>query len=702
MERTMNMDFKTERIENGLRIQHGPLRLDVDSSLALRPALACGEKHLSPVTAETPLAPSFGIQLEGLPVTAFRADWERLEVREVSNSLGAGRKVAVYASAVQYGNALYQPLEISVRLELEFYERFPSALIGSAEFTNLGKRTYKIDRLTGSHYRLDRRLLDPAAAPWAFASYQGAAYRWGTDYEVVWLDSRFSRRNFMGVGELTGEGGEGGGTPLVDLWCPETGLAVGSAEPRPEWISLPVNTCRDGLVELSVEEVPEARLGQKTSLAPGESVRGIRSLTILHSLDFHDALRTYADILRSQGVAIPLTSPAACHEPYWKSWGFGLDFTQEQIFGAVTDLKEFGIRTALLDDGWFVHYGDWEPHPAPGKFPGGEKDLREFVRRMQAEGIKIGLWWYPQGVSPDSRLAAEHPEWLIRREDGSFPACQRGLYYLCADCPQAVEYVRGLTVKIMSDWGFDSLYLDTTGLSAAPPCFNPDHGHSSPLDSYRNQYKLFRAVFETAQEIKSGCMIEMCICGIPHDPFKMPYYNLANASDPVNLLQVRRRIKVEKAFRGPSFAVGDCYQIPMHEWEGWSCPESFESALGTGAQATTLYSRLTDAQRADWRSWFGLYRKLDLSRGEYLNLYDLAWDKPEAHVVKKGERLYYGFFAERWSRATPLTLRGLEPGRAYRVRDYADERDLGVITSAKPLLPVAFKDSLLLELTPES
>jgi len=74
MERTMNMDFKTERIENGLRIQHGPLRLDVDSSLALRPALACGEKHLSPVTAETPLAPSFGIQLEGLPVTAFRAD----------------------------------------------------------------------------------------------------------------------------------------------------------------------------------------------------------------------------------------------------------------------------------------------------------------------------------------------------------------------------------------------------------------------------------------------------------------------------------------------------------------------------------------------------------------------------------------------------------------------------------------------------
>ena len=44
-------------------------------------------------------------------------------------------------------------------------------------------------------------------------------------------------------------------------------------------------------------------------------------------------------------------------------------------------------------------------------------------------------------------------------------------------------------------------------------------------------------------------------------------YNVADASDPVNLYQVRRRIKVEKAFRGGSFCVGDCYQVPEDEWE---------------------------------------------------------------------------------------------------------------------------------------
>lgn len=695
------MDFKTTRTENGLLIENGPLRLNIDHGLAMRPSLCVDGAARSLVTAETPLRPAFHIQLEGFPVTAFRVDWESLEVREASCAMGKGRKVILRALAAQHGNPLYRNIEVVARVELEFYERFPGVVIGSAEFTNEGPRGLRIDRLAGSHYRLDRRLVDPEADPWDFASYQGAACRWGMDYSVVRLDSGFSRRNFMGVEELTGAEGEGGGTPLVDIWAPELGFAVASAEPRPEWISLPVRVCRDGLVEVCVEEVPEARLGQKTSLGPGESVRTIRSMTILHSLDFHDALRAYADILRSQGVAIPLGSPEACHEPYWKSWGFGLDFTIEQIYGALGDLKEFGIRTALLDDGWFVHYGDWDLHPAPGKFPGGEKDIRAFVERMQAEGIKIGLWWYPQGVSRDSRLAKEHPEWLIRREDGSYPVDQRELYYLCAECPKAVDHVRSLTEKIMSDWGFDSLYLDTTGLSAAPPCFNGAHSHASPIDSYRNQYKLFRAIYETAQQIKPGCMIEMCICGIPHDPFKMPYYNLANSSDPVNLYQVRRRIKVEKAFRGPAFAVGDCYQIPIHEWEGWSCPQSFESALGTGAQATTLYSKLTPEQRETWKRWFGLYRELGLSSGDYLNLYDLAWDKPEAHVVRKGERLYFGFFAERWSRVTPLDLRGLEKGRTYRVHDYAGNRDLGVVSGDSPRLPVAFADSLLLELTPE-
>ena len=62
-----------------------------------------------------------------------------------------------------------------------------------------------------------------------------------------------------------------------------------------------------------------------------------------------------------------------------------------------------------------------------------------------------------------------------------------------------------------------------------------------------------------------------------------------------------------------------------------------------------------------------------LSKGEYLNLYDYAFDKPEAHVIRKDGALYYAFYAPGWNGA-PIELRGLEPGRKYTVTEYtADE-----------------------------
>ncbi|MBN2290369.1 MAG: alpha-galactosidase, partial [Candidatus Glassbacteria bacterium] len=579
-------------------------------------------------------------------------------------------------------------------------EDLPNVVIGSAEFTNLGEQVLSIDELVGNCYRLDRRLADPAEPSWRFASYQGAAYRWGHDYSLVWTASDTDRRNFMGTGQLSGSGGEGGGTPLVDLWTQECGLAVCSAEPQPEWISLPVRTGRDGLVEVCVAEVPEERLGQQCTLDPGETCSTIRSALVLHRGDFHDAVRTYAGLLRAQGVAIPASSPAAAYEPYWKTWGFGLDFTLEQIYGALEEIGDFGIGTAVLDDGWFTCYGDWEPNPAAGKFPAGEKDMRAFVGRMHAEGFKVGIWWYPQGVSPESRLAKEHPEWLVEDRDGSRLVCGRGLFYLCPGHPEVVEHVAALAGKFLADWDFDTLYLDTTGLSACPPCFNPAHSHGSALDSFRTQSEMFRAIYHTAQRLKPGCPVEMCICSLPHDPFKMPFYNVANASDPVSLYQMRRRVKLEKAFRGPTFCVGDCYQIPMDEWEGWSVPDSFESAFGTGAQVTTLYRDLDPAQRERWRRWFRMYNQMALSSGEYLNLYDLAFDRPETHVVRKNGRLYYGFFAGTWSRVVPLKLRGLEPGKTYRVRDYAGGIDLGTVSGDRPEISLAFKEHLLLEVSP--
>ncbi len=244
------------------------------------------------------------------------------------------------------------------------------------------------------------------------------------------------------------------------------------------------------------------------------------------------------------------------------------------------------------------------------------------------------------------------------------------------------------------------MYTDFQGLSAVPACFNKAHNHRSPLDSFQAMPKLFETIQTTLRGLKKDGLHEICICSLPHSPYNMPFYDVASASDPVNASQVRSRVKLEKAIRGGTFAVGDCYQVPMREWEGFSVPESFESAMGTGAQLTTFFGSLNEREQPLWERWFKEYRALQLSRGEYLNLYDLAFDEPEVHVVRKGSDMYYGIFSDIWPRNKRIELRGLNKQTTYEVYDYANRRPLGTVSGGQPFLRVGFKDSLLVRLRP--
>jgi alpha-galactosidase len=54
-------------------------------------------------------------------------------------------------------------------------------------------------------------------------------------------------------------------------------------------------------------------------------------------------------------------------------------------------------------------------------------------------------------------------------------------------------------------------------------------------------------------------------------------------------------------------------------------------------------------------------------RGE---LYDIGFDRPEAHAIEKSGRMYYAFFAD--AGAATVSLRGLQPS-SYRIRDYFND-----------------------------
>lgn len=578
---------------------------------------------------------------------------------------------------------------------------FPNTAAFQTTYTNRGNRTVKIDSI--HIQRLDFNadgLGDGKSDTVPLTSFQGGVTAWGNDYAVIPLEEGFTRQNFQGIHKTEDDEFIGGGIPLIDVWGSNMGIALCHLDQKPRWVSLPVAVGQGGAMEMGIVETPEEQLGMKARLKPGEQFTSVMNAVVFHELDYYNALKTYSNLLRARGIAIPKESPAGAHDPYWKSWGFALDFTLEEIYAILPELREIGVRVANLDDGWFDYYGDWDVNRSKGKFPRGESDMLAFVDRLHTEGFKTNLWWHPLGVSPESKLTQNTPEYLVMDANGQYVEDKRGLYQLCPAYQPALQHVQKLVERFVGKWKYDGLYSDTRGLSAVPPCFNPVHGHQRPLESFEQLPRVFEVINTTLKDLNKNALHEVCICAAPHSPYNMPYYDIANASDPVNLEQTRRRIKVEKALHGPSYAVGDCYQVPDDEWSGFSVAQSFESAVGIGAQATTFYTDLDPKQKKIWKRWFKLYNEMELSSAEYMNLYDIVHDKPEAHVVEKQGTLYYGFFAELWSKEDSLRLRGLKPGIDYAVYDYGNQRDLGTLNGDEPILHLGFKGHLLLKVTP--
>jgi alpha-galactosidase len=88
-----------------------------------------------------------------------------------------------------------------------------------------------------------------------------------------------------------------------------------------------------------------------------------------------------------------------------------------------------------------------------------------------------------------------------------------------------------------------------------------------------------------------------------------------------------------------------------------------------------------------------------LPKGEYLGgLYDIGFDKPEAHAISRDSALYYAFYADQWNGKIPL--RGLGAGK-YRVRDLFNDVDLGTVDATSNTLGARFEHFLLVKATPE-
>jgi alpha-galactosidase len=170
----------------------------------------------------------------------------------VPDNLGAGPTRWILKSASKQD--LHGPLGKGTRLRLigeadtphlqktvviELYRDYPGFALYQVSYRNLGTEPLATQRWS----QLDLTVPHENEAFWSFC---GSTHSDRRDW-VQPVRAGFNQDNFMGM-----EASDyGGGTPIVDVWRPGGGLAIGHIETTPRLVSLPL-TCGERELKLSM------------------------------------------------------------------------------------------------------------------------------------------------------------------------------------------------------------------------------------------------------------------------------------------------------------------------------------------------------------------------------------------------------------------------------------------------------------------
>lgn len=143
----------------------------------------------------------------------------------------------------------------------------------------------------------------------------------------------------------------------------------------------------------------------------------------------------------------------------WEATYF--DFNEQKLISIVDEASKLGIEMLVMDDGWFGNrfddnssLGDWFVNE--DKLKGGIKYL---VDEVNKRGMKFGIWFEPEMISPVSKLYEAHPEWAIHVE-GRKPGLARNQMVLDYTRKDVRDYVYGLIKNVLSSANIEYVKWD--------------------------------------------------------------------------------------------------------------------------------------------------------------------------------------------------------------------------------------------------
>ena len=248
------------------------------------------------------------------------------------------------------------------------------------------------------------------------------------------------------------------------------------------------------------------------------------------------------------------------------SWeGCYFDFDEKRLLEIAGKAASIGVELFVLDDGWFGQrtsdrssLGDWTPNR--DRLPDGLSGLSDQLHRM---GLRFGLWFEPEMVSPDSDLYRAHPDWCLHAEGRPRTEARQQLV-LDLSRREVQDYIISAVSSVLSSARIDYVKWDmnrnmTEAFSAAlPPERQKETQHRYMLGLYR--------VLETITSAYPQVLFESCSGGGGRfDPGMLYYMPQTWTSDDTDAVE-RLKLQYGTSFVYPPCTMGaHVSAVPNHQ-----------------------------------------------------------------------------------------------------------------------------------------
>ncbi|MBQ7187760.1 MAG: alpha-galactosidase [Ruminococcus sp.] len=412
-------------------------------------------------------------------------------------------------------------------------------------------------------------------------------------------------------------------------------------------------------------------------LEPGESFTAPEAVMVHSVTGLGGMSRTFHDLYREnliRGEYKDKRRPILINN--WEATYF--DFNTEKLISIAKEASKLGIEMLVMDDGWFGHrssdnssLGDWFVNES--KLTGGLKHLVDEVNKL---GMKFGIWFEPEMISPDSDLYRAHPDWAIQVKGRPLTLC-REQYVLDYSRKEVRDCIYSMMRKILDSANIEYIKWDMNrqltevGSAALPAGRQKELWHRYVLGVYELMDRLTTDYPHILLENCSGG-------GARFDPGMLYYSPQIWCSDDTDAVE-RLKIQYGTSMCYPCSAMGahvsDC---PNHT-VGRSTPfatrghVAMVGTFGYELDVTRIPQEDRDAipgQIAEFNKYNSLVRTGDHYRiGNMFE--DNTFDAWEFVAKDKSEALFefVQVMGRPNERSRRIKLKGLDPGAYYYRED---------------------------------